>query len=383
MLRKVEDRLSALPDDLLHAVLSRLKARQAVQTCVLSTRWRYLWRSVPRLDIDQQEFRPAGDDYSIREVQSFKNFVHILLHRHDVAHLEEFRLDVSYAIRKYADSWVRHGIGQDDVWPCRLKRLHLRNVILDDYFARHVRFRCPSLQEMELTNCTNLLSEASVITPSSLKKLVVNDYLGGTPFGLILEAPALASLCLAGYVDFIVENETPLTLPSLVDASIYMHEIKMLNDGIFLREDRTGNQMQLLRKLANVTTLELSGLGVFQVHDDCLGLNFPQFTNLRTLSLDHCDLCDNFLLLKHFLRNSPNLMKLVLYCCKLSDPEPREGVLKNIASYPQDMGDVIYENLRLTEIIYRFDDVHLLVEFLLGLSRNLPNNKVELSGVDY
>jgi hypothetical protein len=84
MLRKVED-------DLLHAVLSRLKARQAVQTCVLSTRWRHLWRSVPRLDIDQQEFRPAGDDYSIREVQSFKNFVHILLRRHDVAHLEEFR----------------------------------------------------------------------------------------------------------------------------------------------------------------------------------------------------------------------------------------------------------------------------------------------------
>jgi hypothetical protein len=47
------------------------------------------------------------------------------------------------------------------------------------------------------------------------------------------------------------------------------------------------------------------------------------------------------------------------------------------------MGDVIYENLRLTEIRYIFDDVHLLVEFLLGLSRNLPNNKVKLTGVDY
>ena len=53
------DRLSALPDSLLHAIMSFLKARQAVQTCVLATRWRHLWRSLPCLDIDQDEFRAA------------------------------------------------------------------------------------------------------------------------------------------------------------------------------------------------------------------------------------------------------------------------------------------------------------------------------------
>ncbi|CAL4983548.1 unnamed protein product [Urochloa decumbens] len=51
------DLLSALPDCLLHVIMSSLKARQAVQTCVLSTRWRDLWRSVPCLDIDLDEFR--------------------------------------------------------------------------------------------------------------------------------------------------------------------------------------------------------------------------------------------------------------------------------------------------------------------------------------
>ncbi|CAN6363324.1 unnamed protein product [Urochloa humidicola] len=59
------DLLSALPDCLLHVIMSSLKARQAVQTCVLSTRWRDLWRSVPCLDVDLDEFRaetaaPAG-----------------------------------------------------------------------------------------------------------------------------------------------------------------------------------------------------------------------------------------------------------------------------------------------------------------------------------
>ncbi|CAN6372811.1 unnamed protein product [Urochloa humidicola] len=51
------DHLSALPDCLLHTNMSFLKARQVVQTCVLSSRWRHLWRSVPCLDIDFDEFR--------------------------------------------------------------------------------------------------------------------------------------------------------------------------------------------------------------------------------------------------------------------------------------------------------------------------------------
>ena len=50
------DRLSSLPDCLLHTIMSSLKARQVVQTSVPSTRWRHLWRSVPCLDIDFDEF---------------------------------------------------------------------------------------------------------------------------------------------------------------------------------------------------------------------------------------------------------------------------------------------------------------------------------------
>ncbi|CAD6341488.1 unnamed protein product [Miscanthus lutarioriparius] len=60
------DRLSSLPDCLLHTIMSFLQARQAVQTCMLSTRWRHLWRSVPCLDIDFDEFKtvPVSDNNS-------------------------------------------------------------------------------------------------------------------------------------------------------------------------------------------------------------------------------------------------------------------------------------------------------------------------------
>ncbi|KAK1668305.1 hypothetical protein QYE76_056464 [Lolium multiflorum] len=42
-----EDRISALPDAILHEVLSFLSSQEAVRTCVLATRWRDVWKSVP------------------------------------------------------------------------------------------------------------------------------------------------------------------------------------------------------------------------------------------------------------------------------------------------------------------------------------------------
>ncbi|TVU20185.1 hypothetical protein EJB05_36384, partial [Eragrostis curvula] len=46
-----EDRLGALPDALLHQVLSFLPAEEALRTCVLAQRWRHLWKSAPGLRI--------------------------------------------------------------------------------------------------------------------------------------------------------------------------------------------------------------------------------------------------------------------------------------------------------------------------------------------
>jgi hypothetical protein len=57
-----EDRLSSLPDALLHTLMSFLTARQAVQTSVLSRRWAGLWCSMPCLVIDHREFKYEESD---------------------------------------------------------------------------------------------------------------------------------------------------------------------------------------------------------------------------------------------------------------------------------------------------------------------------------
>ncbi|KAM0028807.1 putative F-box domain, leucine-rich repeat domain superfamily, F-box-like domain superfamily [Helianthus debilis subsp. tardiflorus] len=51
------DRLSSLPDDLIHKILSFIDTKHAVQTSALSSRWRYTWTSVPCLNFSNRDFR--------------------------------------------------------------------------------------------------------------------------------------------------------------------------------------------------------------------------------------------------------------------------------------------------------------------------------------
>ncbi|KAL5731113.1 hypothetical protein ACHQM5_003872 [Ranunculus cassubicifolius] len=44
------DRVSNLPEDVLHCILSFLPTKYAVSTSVLSTRWKYLWTSIHNLE---------------------------------------------------------------------------------------------------------------------------------------------------------------------------------------------------------------------------------------------------------------------------------------------------------------------------------------------
>ncbi|KAL3833052.1 hypothetical protein ACJIZ3_007788 [Penstemon smallii] len=52
----IVDRLSPLPDDILHRILSFLDFLDVARTCVLSKRWRDVWMSVPCLNFDMNEW---------------------------------------------------------------------------------------------------------------------------------------------------------------------------------------------------------------------------------------------------------------------------------------------------------------------------------------
>ncbi|KAL6868169.1 hypothetical protein ACP4OV_015014 [Aristida adscensionis] len=96
------DRLGALPDALIHHVMSFLEARQAVRTCVLARRWRHLWRAMPAVRVTQA-FAPA------RRLRRFLD--HLLLLR-DRSNLDSFLLEFAAFPEAddaaYVNLWIRH-----------------------------------------------------------------------------------------------------------------------------------------------------------------------------------------------------------------------------------------------------------------------------------
>ncbi|XP_021316497.1 putative FBD-associated F-box protein At5g38570 isoform X2 [Sorghum bicolor] len=80
-----EDHIGALPDDLLLHVLSFLPAHDAVRTCVLSRRWRPVWKSLRVLRFTKHQ--------SWGSATKFNRFANSVLFFRNRAPLEELTFE--------------------------------------------------------------------------------------------------------------------------------------------------------------------------------------------------------------------------------------------------------------------------------------------------
>ncbi|KAL6659307.1 hypothetical protein ACP70R_003347 [Stipagrostis hirtigluma subsp. patula] len=238
------DRLSDLPDALLHHVMSFLKAWEVVRTCVLSRRWRDLWASAPCLDLRVPCSRRDADP-----PEEFGRFVSRMLLSRDVsAPVDTLRLRSSDG-DDYADTydnddvnvWIRfsikhnarvihlNGHRKDDLVlehtafvSRHLKILKLSFVELDGKVLMQLSSGCPSLEDLDLNNCS---IKGREIMCSSLKKLTMVKCWITVDFTVC--APSLLFLrCITPYY------RVPLlkNLGSLVSASITVDDDFLRNE---------------------------------------------------------------------------------------------------------------------------------------------------------
>ncbi|XP_047065650.1 F-box/FBD/LRR-repeat protein At2g26030-like [Lolium rigidum] len=229
-----DDRLSALSDELLHKVMSFLRAWEVARTCVLSRRWRSLWASAPCIDLRvccKARHRPLP-----MQLARFAN--HFLLLREVSAPLDTLRLLSSPTRNEtlyypYTDSpeydddgedycctdvemWIRAAINRGarfiqlsqhprdeafsdlrrvPVISCHLKHLHLSGTMLYDKTLRQLSSQCPSLEVLELKECFldgPQISSASLISLTMVECRIMAD--------LSIAAPNLISLhCVCPY----------------------------------------------------------------------------------------------------------------------------------------------------------------------------------------
>ncbi|OEL32285.1 hypothetical protein BAE44_0006697 [Dichanthelium oligosanthes] len=204
------DRISELPEGVLHRVLSLLPAHDAVRTCVLAQRWRHLWGWI----------RVTGVK-GWRIADRFVGFVDRLLSlRSGGAPLEavEFELDPSdfyFNFYLLADNWcASHWIQRalrcnaqvlqlslDDMAAFRLPGLplvseHVTRLELDCVTTKNSVLdfsRCPALVEMKMEYC---YITSDIMSSVSLKKLSMTG------------------------CEFLWQKRTRISLPSLVSLEL-------------------------------------------------------------------------------------------------------------------------------------------------------------------
>ncbi|BAH95132.1 Os11g0200300 [Oryza sativa Japonica Group] len=296
-----EDWLSTLPDEILHNVLSFLPAHEAVWTCLLSRRWRNLWRSAPVLRI---RHRWVG-------VERFNKFVNNLLLLRDPVPLDELEFQTYtywptmmprpciYEV-KYAELWIRHAlmckarvlrvlVQSEHLAPLELSMpliskhlttLQLRSVKLDNHALDFSN--CPVLEDLQMNCC--------------LISLRLGDNYGSIP---LLES-----------------------MPLLVTASVKFGTLSwgcrkcrydpgtcVCCDG---DPDGDGSvKYKFFRGLSNAANLELVAEAGMQDLTWC-----PTFSKLKTLLLDGWVVGHNFCALGCFLQQTSILEKLTLQLYK-------------------------------------------------------------------
>ncbi|GFS41768.1 hypothetical protein Acr_00g0076350 [Actinidia rufa] len=173
-----EDRISSLPDPILHHILSSIDTYTAVRTCALSKRWRHLWTSLHSLHFDSSQF-PA-QDYSAAptfhsissEGLRFSSFVnHVLSLRDEALNLSSFSLISTYDDPGLAERCICYA-GCYNVKQLLLYiRSHASNIVLPRCFTNS-----ESLEVLTLDNSYYSISMDQPFCLPALKTLRLEHF---------------------------------------------------------------------------------------------------------------------------------------------------------------------------------------------------------------
>ncbi|TVU42725.1 hypothetical protein EJB05_09146 [Eragrostis curvula] len=320
------DRISSLPDELLHHVMSFLPAMDTVRTCVLSTRWRHLWATVRCINIDAKGFAIE---------RKFIDFVTTLLRHRGCTPLESFWLSADESaifLNKFQNTvnmWIGHVLRckvqalsiinhDDNGWPITLKlnphpftslylkRLHLCYVDINSLFLTKLLTDCPALEDLEMINCEILATEFSSATLKNLS-IDYDEFPEFTTYeefrDIVINMPSLVSLRIGS---LLCPKLILVEVQSLVTASISLG---------YPQRFTFADACDILGSLPNVKNLELlfpqDVEGKYSLRSD-MQLCQTVFTNLTTLSLSGWCLYDDCKVLLYMLKRSPNLETLTL-----------------------------------------------------------------------
>ncbi|KAK9052906.1 hypothetical protein SSX86_029536 [Deinandra increscens subsp. villosa] len=129
------DRISQLPDDLIHKILSFLDIKQAMGTSALSSRWQYVWTSMPCLNFSSAKFHKLPD---------FSKFVtHVLSRRNNEIDVSSVKLHfrgkyTQVFVKRILDYAFSHKVQQLNVTRLDGKKMEVPFSLFNSQSLKHL-----------------------------------------------------------------------------------------------------------------------------------------------------------------------------------------------------------------------------------------------------
>ncbi|KAF7082458.1 hypothetical protein CFC21_086328 [Triticum aestivum] len=318
-----EDRISDLPDDVLHHVLGFLRADQAVRTCLLARRWRHLWKSMRCLRInDMGSWRKSTDVFRNKFISC------LLLLRDPGSTLDEVEIEYNYSEEYHHSNnggppwvgiWIQHALSS---------RAQVLTVKLTERAYFYLCLYGPLIsQYLRRLEISDVRLKSSFLDFSSCSELVDLNIKDCTLDARRILSQSLKHLSISGCAFPPNGSRIRISVPNLVSLQLIKIAGCCGNDG-------HNDGCILFEGLSHAKNLELIQTypQMFIFRRDLTWC--PIFSNLKTLLMNQWCVQPDFSGLVCMLEHSPVLENLTLQLCKqgirkcASEVEENPGLLE-------------------------------------------------------
>ncbi|PIA52169.1 hypothetical protein AQUCO_01000210v1 [Aquilegia coerulea] len=384
------DRISALPDSLIHNIFAFLDMNQVVQTSVLSKRWKSLWVSNPCVTIKYEDWTENRDYCGSDDFYSddFKKYVDRVLLLRDGSNIDKFYLECggqNDLIRQYGDWENETETDIFNTWIASVMKRNVQEVKLQDMEMAPSTLKSLAGQIKSLTlESIHFRGEEKelLLSNHAMENLIIKDCDFGYGSRLTINAPNLKNLTLDndGEDSSNVDSGIRICAQNLM---VLLIKGKMYKDCLFenLSSVETASievnvatklLSNILKGLHNAKSLTLSA-DSFQGFPEVPNLldSLVAFQNLGYFKLTKWDTTKYICAIAKLLEKFPNLETLVLVGTEYvySDSEGRGG------DWGAQLSSCMFLHLKSVEIqnLHECANFFKFFEFLLKNAVNLEN----------
>ncbi|XP_076911982.1 F-box protein At4g22280-like [Bidens hawaiensis] len=234
-----DDRLSNLPVDLIHKILSLIGIQQAMETSALSSRWRYIWTSMPSLSFTSWDFDT---------LQERSKFVfHVLSRRNNLTEVDSVKLSFcgkvsEEFVKRILNYALSHNVQQLNVVCLDHKDIELPPSLFSSQSLKHLSLTAGTYCGYHCFITPTSTWELPVLTTLDLHYVTLCNDQADKCVGFISKCPNLINLTLKRFKTMGSETGFGVSHPRLSNLT--------LEDGY------------LYNKVVNVTAPQLENLTI-------------------------------------------------------------------------------------------------------------------------